>query len=395
MEVHVLGSGGREHAIGWAFWKAGFDVFYHPGNAGTKLHGKNMPYDSLEDVKKMKGIVIPGSETFLAMGVADLSKNVLGPVKEMANLEASKAYAVDFAKRWGIKIPRSLVAEHPEELPGLLKHFEPPYVIKADVLAGGKGVIILEEFEKAVEVGSKLMRGELLKGVSGKVVLQQFLRGKELSAMAIVNGRDFSLLPFARDYKRAYDGDKGPNTGGMGSWGPVEVGKNLRSKIEEMFEKTLFGLEKEGEKYRGFLYLGLMIVEGEPYLLEYNVRLGDPETEVIVWLNPEAFVEAVLAAYQGEKIPTMHVQGYAVDVVVASEGYPQSFRKGQVIEVEDAEGCFFAGVTEENGKLVVSGGRVVHCMGAGRTLEEARNRAYRRVDGVRFEGKSFRRDIAL
>ncbi len=395
MEVHVIGSGGREHAIGWAFWKAGFEVFYHPGNAGTKFHGKNAPFRDIEDVRSMDGIIIPGSETFLAKGIADLSEKVFGPVKSAAVLEASKAWAVSFARGNGLPVPRSEIVGSPDELEGVLKHFSPPYVIKADPLAGGKGVIIRESFDEALRDGTLLMEGKLLKGVSGKVVVQEFLKGKELSAMAVVSGRKFALLPFTRDYKRAFDQNKGPNTGGMGSWGPVKIPSSLKEKIEGIYDRTLFALEKEGLSYRGFLYIGLMIVEGEPFILEYNVRLGDPETEVIVTLDPEGFVQMVLAAFEGGDIPSMKPEGFAVDVVAASEGYPESPKKGQVIKIDDVEGYFFAGVKEEDGKMVVSGGRVIHCMGKGKSLEEARKEAYERVERVKFEVKFYRRDIAL
>jgi phosphoribosylamine--glycine ligase len=397
VRVHILGSGGREHAIGWAFAKQGYEVHFYPGNAGTKRDGTNHLYEGEKTLKTIpeEDIVIPGSEEFLVEGVSNWRSNVFGPVKEVARLEGSKVYAKRFMKKYGIKTARFEVAETPEELREKIKKFSPPYVIKADGLARGKGVLILDSKEETIEKGSKLIIGELIKGVKGPVVIDEFLAGNELSAMAVVNGRNFVILPFVRDYKRLMDGDRGPNTGGMGSWGPVEIPSDTIKKIEELFDKTLWGVEKEGYAYRGFLYLGLMLHDGDPYILEYNVRLGDPETEVIVTLNPEGFVNAVLEGYRGGKMEPVEPRGFAVDVVLAARGYPDAPEKGKEITLPEEGLIFFAGVAEKDGKLVTNGGRVLHCMGTGETKEEARRKAYELAEKVHFEGKTYRRDIAL
>ncbi len=395
-KVHILGSGGREHAIGWAFRRCGFEVHYYPGNAGTSKGGVNHSYDGLETVKRIEeGLVIPGSEKYLVDGVANVSEMVFGPKAEVARLEGSKVFAKEFMRRHGIRTARFEVVHSPEELPDKLRNFSPPYVLKADGLAGGKGVLILEDVNEAIEKGSKLMSGELLKGVKGPLVIDEFLKGEELSAMALINGSDFVLLPFVRDYKKLRDGDGGPNTGGMGSWGPVEVPAKTVEAIEELVHRTLWALDREGYTYRGFLYLGLMLVDGEPFILEYNVRLGDPETEVVVLLDPERFVDNILKAFEGSKMGEFNPRGYAVDVVLASEGYPDSPRKGQEITMPEEGLYFFAGVSQVNGKLVVSGGRVIHSMGAGKTKDEARKNAYLNAEKVEFPGKYYRRDIAL
>ncbi|PLV56271.1 phosphoribosylamine--glycine ligase [Thermotoga sp. SG1] len=396
MRVHVLGSGGREHAIGWAFSRQDYEVHFYPGNAGTKRDGTNHPYEGEKTIRSIpdEDIIIPGSEEYLVEGVANWSSNVFGPVKEVAKLEGSKVFAKRFMEKYSIRTARFEVAETPEELKEKIKKFSPPYVIKADGLARGKGVLILDSEEEAIEKGSKLITGELIKGVKGPVVIDEYLEGEELSAMAIVNGRDFVILPFVRDYKRLLDNDRGPNTGGMGSWGPVNVPQETISKIEELFDKTLWGVEKEGYTYRGFLYLGLMLHNGEPYILEYNVRLGDPETEVIVVLNPEAFVNAVLEGYKGGKMEAIKPNGFAVDVVLASRGYPDNPEKGKEITLPEDGLIFFAGVAEKDGKLITAGGRVLHCMGTGVTREEARRKAYELAEKVQFEGKTYRRDIA-
>ncbi|KFZ21131.1 phosphoribosylamine--glycine ligase [Thermotoga neapolitana] len=396
MRVHILGSGGREHAIGWAFSQQGYEVHFYPGNAGTKRDGTNHPYEGEKTIKGIsdEDVIIPGSEEYLVEGVANWKSNVFGPIKEVARLEGSKVFAKRFMKKYGIRTARFEVAETPEELKEKIKKFSPPYVIKADGLARGKGVLILDSEEEAIEKGSKLITGELIKGVKGPVVIDEYLEGEELSAMAIVNGRDFVILPFVRDYKRLLDNDRGPNTGGMGSWGPVSVSQETVSKIEELFDKTLWGVEKEGYTYRGFLYLGLMLHDGDPYILEYNVRLGDPETEVIVVLNPEAFVNAVLEGYRGGRMEAIRPNGFAVDVVLASKGYPDNPEKGKEITLPEDGLIFFAGVAEKDGKLVTAGGRVLHCMGSGATREEARKKAYELAERVQFEGKMYRRDIA-
>jgi len=240
-----------------------------------------------------------------------------------------------------------------------------------------------------------LMRGELIKGVKGGLVLDDYLKGEELSAIAVIGEKDFELLPFARDYKRAYDNDQGPNTGGMGSWAPVKIAEKTLEGIEDILERTLDGLRKEGLSYKGFLYLGLMMVEGEPYVLEYNVRLGDPETEAILPLDPEGFVEMVLSAsFEGRPSVKMREESFVVDVVIASSGYPMDPKKGMEVRVEGDGLYFFAGVSRKDGKMVVSGGRVVHAVGIGRSLKEAREKAYEGASKVHFEGAFYRRDIA-
>ncbi len=395
MRVHVLGSGGREHAMGWAFKKCGFEVHFYPGNAGTKRDGVNHPYKGLDALKDLSedDLILPGSEEFLVEGVANLKKNVFGPVREAARLESSKVFAKEFMKKYGIRTPRFEIARNPDELREKLKRFSPPYVIKADGLARGKGVLIVSGEEEALEKGSKLINGQLIEGVKGPVVVDEYLTGEELSAIAVVNGRKFSIFPFVRDYKRLMDGDRGPNTGGMGSWGPVNIAESLLGKIEELFDRTLWGVEMEGLTYKGFLYLGLMIHDGEPFILEYNVRSGDPETEVIVAMNPAGFVETVLSAFRGE-MKKLEPKCYAVDVVLASQGYPDTPLKGKEISLPEDGLIFFAGVEERNGRFVTAGGRVLHCMGTGATKEEARKRAYELAEAVQFEGKIFRRDIA-
>jgi phosphoribosylamine--glycine ligase len=392
--VLILGSGGREHAIGWAFKNAGFDVSFFPGNAGTKMVGKNIKLDNFDLLEEFD-IVIPGSEDYLVKGIADGRKNVFGPDSFGARLEGSKCFAKLFMERHSIPTAKFQIANNIVQLEDALKSFNPPYVIKADGLAQGKGVIIAQTFQDAMEKGTKLLNGTLISKVSGPVVVDEFLNGWELSAIAIVNGREFALLPFTKDYKRAFTGNVGPNTGGMGAYGPVEIDKRLERKIEDIFERTLKGLKNDGINYRGFLYAGLMIVENEPYVLEYNVRLGDPETEAIVAMASEKFVENVLKAFSNEQIEKYYPNMFAVDVVIASEGYPENPKKGQEIKINNENGFFFfAGVKEDNGTLLVNGGRVLHSMGVDKTLNGARERAYENIKNVYFEGMFYREDIA-
>lgn len=398
-----MGSGGREHAIGWAFKECGHDVYFLPGNAGTETTGVNIPCKDIEEAKRIVkerekeiDLLIPGSEEYIARGVADLlEEKTFAPKSKPALLEASKIFAKRFMKKYGIRTARFETVESEGELEEKLRKFSPPYVLKADPLAGGKGVIIVESFEEALKKGRALMSGELIKGVSGGLVLDEYLKGEELSAIAVVGERGFMLLPFARDYKRAFDKDQGPNTGGMGSWAPVKISERTLRGIEEILERTIEGVKMEGMSYRGFLYLGLMLVEGEPYVLEYNVRLGDPETEAILPLDPQGFVDMVLSAWEdGEPSKGMREERFAVDVVIASEGYPMNPKKGMEIKIEGEGLYFFAGVSRRDEKMIVSGGRVVHSVGVGNTLEEAREKAYEGASKVKFDGAFYRRDIA-
>ncbi|HPT59486.1 MAG TPA: phosphoribosylamine--glycine ligase [Fervidobacterium sp.] len=391
--VCILGSGGREHAIGYAFQKLGVDLFFYPGNVGTKKIGKNIEIDNFAELETFD-LVIPGSEEYLAKGISDGRPNVFGPDSRGARLESSKCFAKLFMQKHGIKTARFEIATTREQLYDALKQFNPPYVVKLDGLAQGKGVIITHSFDEALDKGTKLMNGNMFENVKGPVVVDEYLDGWELSAIAIVNGGDFVLLPFTKDYKRAFTNDEGPNTGGMGAYGPVQIDEKLKGKIDELFNKTLVGLEKEGIYYRGFLYIGLMVVDGEPYVLEYNVRLGDPETEVIVSMEPEQFALNVLKAYSKEPLDEYTPKCCAVDVVVASEGYPESPKKGQEIQFQKDGFFFYGGVTEKNGKLVVNGGRVLHSMGVGENLEQARAHAYKNIESVHFDGMYYRTDIA-
>ncbi|MGB9614086.1 MAG: phosphoribosylamine--glycine ligase [Fervidobacterium sp.] len=397
--VCILGSGGREHAIGWAFKKIGYDVYFYPGNAGTKYLGKNIKLKTFDELSNYD-LVIPGSEEYLVKGVADKLSNVFGPDSEGAQLEGSKIFAKRFMKKYDIPTARFMIATDSHSLNDALKGFSPPYVIKADGLAQGKGVVICNTFEEAMQVGKKLIDGELISNVKGPVLIDEFLDGWELSAISIINGHQFVLLPFTKDYKRALTGNKGPNTGGMGAFGPISIDGKLKERIREIFSKTLNGLIKEKIRYRGFLYIGLMVVNNEPYVLEYNVRLGDPETEVIVAMDPEHFVENILKAYTNENCNEYTPQKFAVDVVIASEGYPENPRKGQEITIDERENAngnshiFYAGVSEKDGKFIVSGGRVLHSVGVGQTLEQARAYAYENIKNIHFEGMYYRSDIA-
>ncbi|MBT1247135.1 MULTISPECIES: phosphoribosylamine--glycine ligase [unclassified Thermosipho (in: thermotogales)] len=392
MEICILGSGGREHAIGYSFEKIGFEVFYAPGNG---LTGNN-----IDDIENFNGLIIPGSEEYLAKGVAEKLKNVFGPTIQGAKLESSKIFAKKFMSKYNLPTPRFEIVENELELREKIRKFYPPYVLKADGLAKGKGVLITSDESEAIALGAKLIKGQLIKGVSGPIILDEFIPGRELSAMAVVNEKGFSLYPFIQDYKRANTGNMGPNTGGMGSFGPISIDKSIKEKVEILFEKTLYGLKKEGINYRGFLYLGLMLFEKTPYILEYNVRLGDPETEVIVATNPENFAETILKATECEKIPDFSPENVALDVVLASKGYPISYKKGlEIKNITKIKGenfiIFGAGVKRNGEKLYTDGGRVLHCVGIGKTKEDAKNVAYDLAKKIDFEGKFFRTDIGV
>lgn len=391
MKIVVVGSGGREHAIGWAFYREGVDVIYVKGNGGTLMHGVNMeeiPWHQ-KDI-----LVIPGSETYIASGIADGRKNVFSPDSKGALLETSKAWAKGFMVNHGIPTAEFQIVDEPTYLETALSRFEPPYVIKADGLAGGKGVIITNNKKEALVKGRKLMEGELLEGVKGPVVVEKYLTGTEISAMAIVSGEEYVLLPFIRDYKRLNDGGIGPNTGGMGAVGPISISSEIVTGIKDIYNKTLQGLMKKGIVYKGFLYLGLMIGTDGIYVLEYNVRLGDPETEVLVKMNSRAFVENIINAVEGKKLQDVLPQCFAADVVVASKGYPFSPKKGIPIRKEPKGFAFYGGVSrDKGGRMIVTGGRVFHCMGTGMKYSDAIKEAYQCASTVEFEGAFFRKDI--
>ena len=416
MKVLVVGKGGRESAIVWklAQSKVGFEIFTAPGNPFTARHGRNVPIkeseiNALIDFALDNGVdlIFPGGETSIALGIADEGERrglkVFAPNRAAARLEASKIWAKSFAKRY--RVPTAdfevFTEDEFEDAVEYVKGQKFPIVIKADGLAGGKGVVIARSVGEAINTLDQFMNRAKFGEASRRVVIERFLRGEEVSVFAVADGSRWKVFAYARDYKRLRDGDDGPNTGGMGSISPVVLDEQTKSLIEEnVVRRTFEGLAREGLKYKGILYFGLMLTENGPFVLEYNVRLGDPETQAILPLMDYDFGEVVVSAAEGNLKGDLigEPSRFSCCVVAASKGYPERPITGfPITGLEEAEriadAVFLAGVKEEGGRLVTSGGRVLSVVATGETLEEARNRAYEAMEKIHFEGMYYRRDI--
>ena len=423
MNVLVLGSGGREHAIAWKIKQSGScgELFCLPGNPGTARIATNIA-GSVNDFEAVKravvenGIemVVVGPEEPLVLGIKDffaadpLLSRVLfvGPCKKGAMLEGSKDFAKRFMNKYSIPTAgyRSFTKENISEGEAFIDSMQPPYVLKADGLAAGKGVLISDTAQQAKEELRSMLSGRFGKAGS-TVVIEQFLSGIELSVFILTDGEDYLILPHAKDYKRIGEGDTGLNTGGMGSVSPVPFADaSFMKKVEERIIKpTVRALKKEGIDYRGFVFIGLMNCNGEPYVIEYNVRMGDPETESVMTRIKSDFLGHLRATakgeLKGEKIE--FEEGCALTVVAVSGGYPMEYKKGYEINAPQnlcscAEGkvkIFHAGTAEKEGKIVTSGGRVLAVTVNGRDIEDCRQSAYRELAGIHFTDIYYRRDI--
>lgn len=420
MNILILGSGGREHAIAWKLVqsKKVSKIFIGPGNAGTASHGVNLRLDpeNFDEVKEAVlsnkiNIVIVGPEAPLVKGIHDFFLNdeqlnnvaVIGPVKAAALLEGSKDFAKEFMSRNEIPTARYRTFNKATIKDALhfMKKLKPPYVLKADGLAAGKGVIILNDFEEASKELSAMLDGKFGEA-SSKVVIEQFLKGIELSVFIITDGHSYKLLPAAKDYKRIGVGDTGLNTGGMGAVSPVPfAGKNFMDKVEERIIKpTIRGLSEEGIVYKGFIFFGLIKVNDDPYVIEYNVRLGDPETEVMIPRIKSDFFELI----EGVSKCDLHKREIHFDdrfvttVMLVSGGYPGNYEKGKVISGLDLTSdsvIFHAGTKSEGGKVLTNGGRVLSVSAWGSTMEKALKESYRNAGLLSFEGCYCRTDIGF
>jgi len=421
MRILLLGSGGREHALAWKMAQSPLceKLFIAPGNAGTSQCGTNLPI-SLSDFEEIKkacirnkiDLVVVGPEEPLVKGITDflitdpaLQKlDVIGPRKTGAQLEGSKAFAKAFMMRHHIPtaIYREFTLQNYEEGVEYLQKHPLPVVLKADGLAAGKGVVICENHLEAIAEFELMIQRAKFGEAGKKVVVEQFLKGIEISVFVLTDGKNYVILPEAKDYKRVGEGDKGPNTGGMGAVSPVPFAKDaLMKKIEaKIIHPTVEGLKTEGLEYLGFIFFGLMIVENEPYMIEYNCRMGDPETEVVIPRLKNDLVQ-LLAAAAGQQLDGVKIDTdprTACTIVAVSGGYPGDYKKGMAInglsDVNPADSLvFYMGTAEKNGQVITNGGRVFCITSYGRSVFDAVEISKEEMEKVFFIGMEYRRDI--
>ena len=419
MNVLVIGSGGREHAFGWKISKSKIPnkLFFAPGNAGTESIGINLDIDisnfnQLENsiVGNNINLVLVGPEVPLVSGISDfihsnkkLEKiNVIGPKKLGAMLEGSKSFAKEFMERHNIPTApyKKFSLKNLNDGLDYLESISPPYVLKANGLAAGKGVLIINELEKAKNSLVEMLKNKKFGSASKEVVIEGFLDGIELSCFVLTDGDSFITLPYAKDYKRIGEGDSGLNTGGMGAISPVPFNdEGFKNKIEnKIIKPTIKGLKKDNIDYLGFIFIGLINVKGEPFVIEYNVRMGDPETQVVLPRIKNDFLEILLATANNKlsEIKLDVSPNYAVTIVSVSGGYPESYEKGlDVLGDIDQELVFQAGTLRKNNKIVTNGGRVFSSTALGSSIKIALSKAYKNLKKIKFKGMYFRKDIGF
>ncbi len=420
MNILLLGSGGREHAIAHKIAQSNktSQLFIAPGNAGTLSCGKNVNIKN-EDFEAVKtfvlqnaiNMVVVGPEAPLVAGIVDFFKNdpqlcniaIIGPSKQGAELEGSKDYAKAFMSKYNIPTARYNTFSKDTIAQGIdfLRTLKPPYVLKADGLAAGKGVLILDSLAEAEKELKEMLENAKFGNASSKVLIEEYLKGIELSVFVLTDGKNYKILPEAKDYKRIGEADTGLNTGGMGSVSPVPFAdKDFMQKVEQrIVVPTVNGLKNENIDYKGFIFIGLMNVDGDPYVIEYNVRMGDPETESVfprIQSDVVELFEHTFAGTLAEAELKVNPQSAACVMMVA-KGYPESYPKGDVIQgianVTDSL-VFHAGTAlNANGETVTNGGRVICVTSLADTLNDALEKSYQSVDKIQWQNKYFRRDI--
>tara|TARA_B110000037_G_C17113932_1_gene502974 strand:- start:1997 stop:3271 length:1275 start_codon:yes stop_codon:yes gene_type:complete len=421
MNILILGAGGREHAFALKLSESNKvqQLFVAPGNAGTHKIATNINID-ISDFEAVKNtvleqainMVVVGPEGPLVAGIHDFfladaalkEIPVIGPKKDGALLEGSKDFSKQFMQKHGVPTARyqSFTKENLQEGFAFLETLEAPYVLKADGLAGGKGVLILNNLEEAKTELEEMVSNEKFGKASTTVVIEEFLKGIELSVFVLTDGKSYKILPSAKDYKRIGEGDQGLNTGGMGAISPVPFAdKAFLAKVEELVVKpTIEGLQKDGIDFRGFIFIGLMNDNGNPSVVEYNVRMGDPETEVVL----PRIASDLLELFEGVAHQNLHEKSFAVldktatTVMLVAGGYPGAYEKNKEItgfENIDEAIVFHAGTAIAGGKVVTNGGRVMAITALGDTIEEALEKSYRSIDKIHFNKMNYRKDIGF
>ena len=421
MTILLLGSGGREHALAWKMIQSSkcSKLFVAPGNAGTAAIANNislniLDFDALKNfaLQEKVDMVVVGPEDPLVLGIYDFFQKdadlnhipVIGPSKVGAQLEGSKEFAKEFLVKHDIPTAAydSFTKETVEKGCRFLETLQPPYVLKADGLAAGKGVLIIQDLEEAkTELRNMLVHAKF-GNASAKVVIEEFLDGIELSCFVLTDGKNYKILPTAKDYKRIGEGDTGLNTGGMGAVSPVPFADAvLLEKIETRIVKpTIAGLQQDGIEYKGFVFIGLINVKGEPIVIEYNVRMGDPETEVVIPRLKTDLVELFQAVGNQtlDQVALEIDERSATTIMVVSGGYPEDYEKGfEISGLENIKDsiAFHAGTKLENGKVVTNGGRVIAITSFGDNFPEAIKKSYQNIDRLHFDKMYFRKDIGF